>query len=35
MTTGKKIDPDDEVPDACHKKGCFKEKKYQVAGGLF
>ena len=31
----KKIEPDDEVPDVCYKKGCFKEKKYQVVGGLF
>ena len=23
----RKLEPDDEVPDACHKKGYFKEKK--------
>ena len=31
----RKIEPYDEVPDACYKKGYFKEKKYQVVGGLF
>ena len=31
----KKIEPGDEVPDICRKKGYFKEKKYQVVGGLF
>ena len=31
----RKIEPGDEVPDICRKKGYFKEKKYQVVGGLF
>jgi len=28
----KKIEPDDEVPDICRKKGYFKEKKHTTKG---
>ena len=31
----KKIEPDDEVPDVCYKKGYFKEKKHKTPNGAF